>query len=112
MKKMEALFGDEFQFYSYQTGDSWHTFTDNAEVQTFKPLYLAFSCRQDDGTRRVRVVSDCIRGGPTYALRICNFWIEFLNRCIRADDITELFRSGGLFGRPGLQCRINRTLID
>jgi hypothetical protein len=113
MKELETLFWDEFHIYRYQPGDPWHISVDNAEVQTFKPLYLAFSCKRDDGTRRVRVYLDCIRGSPTYALCIRNFWIEPLSRCIRADDITQLFTSGGLFGRSGLIDRgSNAGLIE
>jgi hypothetical protein len=101
MEKMEALFGDIFQFYGYTHGvqDSWITFTDNAEVCTFKPLYLSSSHKRDRATvlKKARVVSDYIAGSSPYALCIRNFWIEPLNCRIRTDDITWMFRSGGPF---------------
>eukprot|EP00984_Skeletonema_dohrnii_P028504 scaffold18532_cov123-Skeletonema_dohrnii-CCMP3373.AAC.1 len=104
MQKMEALFGDDFQFYRYTQGaqDSWIHFTDNAELRTFKPLYLSFSLKRDGANliARARVVSDSIGGNEPHALCIRNFWIETLRRRIRSDDIARVFRVGGPLDRP------------
>eukprot|EP00984_Skeletonema_dohrnii_P001630 scaffold520_cov88-Skeletonema_dohrnii-CCMP3373.AAC.1 len=103
MQKMEALFGDDFQFYRYTQGaqDSWIHFTDNAELCTFKPLYLSFGYKRDGANliARARVVSDSIGGNEPHALCIRNFWIETLRRRIRSDDIARVFRVGGPFDR-------------
>eukprot|EP00985_Skeletonema_marinoi_P003071 scaffold1272_cov235-Skeletonema_marinoi.AAC.1 len=103
MKKMEALFGNEFQFYSYthEVQDSWLRLSGNAEFRTFEPLYLSFSYKRDGAkmVEEARVVSDCIEECEPHALCIRNFWIETLRRRIRSDDIIRVFRAGGPFGR-------------
>ena len=103
MKKMEALFGNEFQFYNYthEVQDSWLRLSGNAEFRTFEPLYLSFSYKRDGAkmVEKARVVSDCIEECEPHALCIRNFWIETLRRRIRSDDIIRVFRAGGPFGR-------------